>query len=159
MQFTNTTEDDDQGIIFGGGDTDFDTAYGQKDDKDVNGGTHESEPQASFMKGVLIWMMFNRGCYFWMKALFQMIAFSFLIITVIMLIQFESDYWKITLYVLILKHIIDFSAYNIDLISFSRRNLDCMKYKVSLDVISIAASVIFCVYFVRSFTENIVSQE
>ena len=88
-------------------------------------------------------MMLNRGVYFWMKALFQMIAFSFFIVTLIMMTNFECDYWRITLYLLVFKHVIDFAAYNIDLISFSTRNLDYMRYKFGLDIVSILVSVVF----------------
>ena len=85
----------------------------------------------------------NRGVYFWMKTAFQMIAFSFFFVTLIMLTQFECDYWRITLYLLIFKHIVDFTAYNIDLISFARRNLNHMRYKFGLDIVSLIVSVIF----------------
>ena len=129
--------------MFGGGDTDFDQAYGTKEDKDGNAATEESEVKASFQKGVLIWMMMNRGVYFWMKALFQLIAFSFFIVTLIMLTNFESDYWLITLYLLIFKHVVDFAAYNIDLVSFSARNLNYMQYKFGLDIVSLLVSVVF----------------
>ena len=72
-----------------------------------------------------------------------MIAFSFLVVTVIMLTNFRSDYWRTTLYLLIFKHVADFMAYTIDLTSFSRRNLNCMKCKFILDAISIILSVGF----------------
>ena len=159
MHFTTTTEDDDQGIVFGGGDTDFDQAYGSKDDKDGNPTQEDDVIQASFKKGVLIWMLMNRGIYFWMKALFQMIAFSFFVVTLLMFTQFECDYWKITLQLLIFKHVIDFIAYNIDLISFSRRNLNYMMHKYALDIVSLLVSVVFQIYFFRSFFTSVISNE
>ena len=138
-----------------GGDTDFDAAYGQKDDKDINGVNNENETSASFMKGMLIWMMFNRGCYFWMKALFQIISFSFFIVTLIILTHFENDYWQVAMYGLLIKHILDFTAYNIDLIGFSCRNLNSLKYKVAFDILSFATGVIVCIYFFRSMLSSV----
>ena len=138
-----------------GGDTDFDTAYGQKDEKDINGVNNENETSASFMKGMLIWMMFNRGCYFWMKAIFQIISFSFFIITLIILTHFDTGYWQVAMWVLLLKHIFDFTAYNIDLIGFSCRNLSSLKYKMAFDLLSLAAGIVVCIYFFRSMLNSV----
>ena len=111
------------------------------------------------MKGVLIWMMLNRGCYFWMKALFQVISFSFLIITVLILTHFESSYWHLPLWCLILKHMLDLIAYNMDLIGFARRNLSSLKYKSIFDIASLAAGVLVCIYFVRSMLTSVEDAE
>mmetsp|Transcript_810 Transcript_810/g.1221 ORF Transcript_810/g.1221 Transcript_810/m.1221 type:complete len:169 (+) Transcript_810:166-672(+) len=87
---------------------------------------------------MLIWMLLHRGVYFWVRAIFQMLAFSFLIVTLLMLINFGDGYWHSTLSVLVVKHCLNMIAYTIELMAFSMRKLDLIKYKLMLDVISIA---------------------
>ena len=95
------------------------------------------ESKASFSKGLMIWMLVHRSKYFWMRAIFQIIAFSFLIVTLLMLINFQEEYWHRTLAMLAAKHCIDFVGYTLDLVAFSKRKISLIKYKLFLDVFSI----------------------
>ena len=70
-----------------------------------------------------------------------MIAFSFLTVTLLMLINFELDYWVSSLAMLATKHCFDMAANIIDLVAFSRRNIQIMRYRVPLDVLSIALTI------------------
>ena len=59
------------------------------------------------------------------------------------------------MYGLLIKHILDFTAYNIDLIGFSCRNLNSLKYKVAFDILSFATGVVVCIYFFRSMLGSV----
>ena len=83
-------------------------------------------------------MLLHRGVYFWMRAVFQIIAFSFLIVTLLMLINFGDGYWHSALAMIVVKHCLQMMAYFLDLTAFSMRKLHLIKYKLMLDVISIA---------------------
>ena len=71
-----------------------------------------------------------------MRAIFQIIAFSFLIVTLLMLINFEKDYWNSPLAMLATKHCFDLTANTVDLTAFSKRSLHLMKYRIPFDCIS-----------------------
>ena len=73
-----------------------------------------------------------------MRAIFQIIAFSFLIVTLLMFINFREEYWRITLAMLAAKHCIDFVGYTVDLIAFSKRKIGLIKCKLLLDIFSIS---------------------
>lgn len=72
-----------------------------------------------------------------MRAIFQIIAFSFLIVTLLMLINLKGDFWHRTLALLIAKHCLNLLAYTIDLVAFSLHKLSLLKYKFILDAFSI----------------------
>ena len=95
------------------------------------------ESKASFSKGLMIWMLIHRSKYFWMRAIFQIIAFSFLIVTLLMLINFQEEYWHRTLAMLAAKHCMDFVGYTLDLVAFSKRKIGLIKYKFLLDIFSV----------------------
>ena len=38
--------------------------------------------------GMLFWIATHRGCYFWVRSMFQIVAYSFLIVTLVMLNEF-----------------------------------------------------------------------
>ena len=84
-------------------------------------------------------MLLHRGKYFWVRAIFQIIAFSFLSVTILMLINFgqEVEFWHRVLAMLAARHCLDFVTYTLDLVAFSRRNLDLLKWKIPLDIISL----------------------
>ena len=58
-----------------------------------------------------------------------------------MLQQFNSPYWRVTVYLLVAMHLIDLVSFSLDLISFARHNLKLLKYKVGLDILSFANSI------------------
>ena len=87
-------------------------------------------------------MQAHRGLYFWMRAVFQIIAFSFLIVTLLMLINFRNPLWRGTLSLLTAKHCFDFVSYSLDLLAFSSQNTRLFKYKLVLDVISLALIIV-----------------
>jgi hypothetical protein len=93
--------------------------------------------KASFDKGMLIWMQLHRGVYFWMRAIFQIIAFSFLIVTILMLLNYGDNYWHSTLAMLAAKHCLNMLSYTIDLVAFSIQKVEYIRYKLFLDVISV----------------------
>ena len=82
-------------------------------------------------------MLIHRSKYFWMRAIFQIIAFSFLIVTLLMLINFQEEYWHRTLAMLAARHCMDFVGYTLDLVAFSKRKIGLIKYKLLLDVFSV----------------------
>ena len=123
-------------------DFDKDPRFSPKALKDDAAGDLDSNPllaPASFDRGMLIWMLLHRGAYFWMRAIFQIIAFSFLVVTLLMMMNLdEGDFWHRTLALLVVKHCMNMISYTIDLVAFSRRNLSLLKYKFILDAFSIA---------------------
>lgn len=86
---------------------------------------------------MLIWMQLHRGVYFWMRAFFQIMAFSFLIVTLLMLRNFGDDYWHRTLAMLAAKHCLNMLSYTVDLVAFSMKKVHWIKYKLSLDIVSV----------------------
>lgn len=93
-------------------------------------------------QGMLFWIATHRGCYFWLRTAFQLTAFSLLIVTLVMLNQHKSDYWKVTVYLLVALHATDFVSFSLDLISFARRNIQLLRYKIGLDILSFGLSLI-----------------
>ena len=68
---------------------------------------------------MMIWMMNNSLKYFWSRAMFQIVAFSFLTVTLLMLINFEENYWSSSLSMLAAKHCFDMISNTLDLTAFS----------------------------------------
>ena len=117
------------------------------------------EYKPNFYKGMLIWMMTNRAKYFWTKAFFQVISFSFLVVTLILVASnLESHYWDKVLNLLIFKHLFDFMGYTFDLFAFASRNLDFLKYKYILDFISYLFSMVVIATFGFSFVPEIIEE-
>ena len=115
---------------------------------------------ASFDKGMLIWMLLHRGAYFWMRAIFQIIAFSFLIITLLMMIKFnEGAYWHKTLAILVAKHCMNMMSYTIDLIAFASRKMSLLKYKFLLDAIIVVLIITIQIKFFTSDASHDISHE
>lgn len=120
------------------------TAHGVQDTVESELSSTEGGRKASFSKVLLVWMLIHRTKYFWMRAIFQIIAFSFLIVTLLMFINFDEEgasYWHNTLAILAAKHCIDFVAYTLDLVAFSQRKTALLKYKLILDLFSISLIV------------------
>ena len=89
-----------------------------------------------------------------MRAIFQIIAFSFLIVTLLMFINFRAaEYWHLTLAMLVAKHCIDFVGYTLDLIALSKRKIGLIKCKLLLDLFSI--SLIIAVQWILFSEDNI----
>ena len=82
-------------------------------------------------------MILHRRQYFWMRAIFQIIAFGFLIVTLLMLINFESDYWHSSMAMLVTKHCFDMVGISLDLLALSSHKVDLIKFKIPFDFISI----------------------
>ena len=138
------SESGDNGIILYGAsvvDLDYDRRFSPKHLNNSQKQTIDSEAalnsQASFDKGMLIWMQLHRGVYFWMRAFFQIMAFSFLIVTLLMLRNFGDDYWHRTLAMLAAKHCLNMLSYTVDLVAFSMKKVHWIKYKLSLDIVSV----------------------
>ena len=54
-----------------------------------------------------------------------------------MLINFEDDYWKSPLHMLVAKHVFDLIANTIDLTAFSKRSLEITKFRLPFDFLSL----------------------
>ena len=101
---------------------------------------------------MLFWIVTHKGCYFWVRSVFQIVAFSFLTVTLVMLEEFQTPYWKLIVYLLVAIHSIDFISFSLDLISFARRNVRLLRYKVVLDVLSFGLSLVMQTYFAHSLS-------
>ena len=92
-------------------------------------------------QGMLFWIATHKGCYFWVRSAFQLVAFSLLIVTLVMLNEFNSPFWYVTVNLLVAIHSIDFVSFSLDLISFTRRNIQLLRYKFGLDCLSFGLSL------------------
>ena len=93
-------------------------------------------------QGMLFWTSTHKGCYFWVRSCFQLVAFSLLIVTLVMLTEFQCPYWRLTVYLLVAIHSIDFVSFSLDLISFHTRNVRLLRYKLALDVLSFGFALV-----------------
>ena len=67
-----------------------------------------------------------------------MIAFSFLLVTILISISFDDEsFWSKTLSLLVAKHCLDLVSYTVDLMAFTLRRVSLLKYRFILDFISI----------------------
>ena len=107
----------------------------------------------------MYWIATHKGCYFWIRSIFQIVAFSLLIVTLVMLNEFRSPYWHLTVCLLVAIHSIDFVSFSLDLISFAKRNVHIMRYKIALDVISFGLSLFMQSYFGQSLTSQVEANE
>ena len=101
-------------------------------------------------QGMLFWIATHKGCYFWVRSAFQLVAFSLLIVTLVVLGEYRSPFWRITVYLLVAIHSIDFISFSLDLISFAKRNIRLLRYKIALDVLSFGLSLCMQTYFASS---------
>ena len=104
---------------------------------------------------MLFWIATHKGCYFWVRSAFQLVAFSLLIVTLVMLGEYRSPFWRFTVYLLVAIHSIDFISFSLDLISFTNRNVRLMRYKIALDVLSFGLSLCMQTYFASSLTSKV----
>ena len=100
----------------------------------------------------MYWIATHKGCYFWVRSIFQIVAFSLLIVTLVMLNEFQSPYWHVTVCLLVAIHSIDFVSFTLDLIGFAKRNVHIMRYKIALDVFSFGMSLCMQSYFGNSLS-------
>ena len=104
-------------------------------------------------QGMNFWIATHKGCYFWVRSAFQLVAFSLLIVTLVVLGEYHSPFWRFTVYILVAIHSIDFISFSLDLISFAKRNIRLLRYKWVLDVISFCLSLCMQTYFASSLTK------
>ena len=104
---------------------------------------------------MLYWITTHKGCYFWVRSAFQIAAFSLLIVTLVMLSQFESPYWHNTVIILVAIHSIDVVSFSLDLVSFVTRNLNLMYYKFGLDIVSFSLALFTQTKFANSMSPEV----
>ena len=108
--------------------------------------------------GMLFWIATHKGCYFWVRSAFQLVAFSLLIVTLVILNDFLSEYWHTTVYLLVAIHSIDVVSFTLDLISFTTRNIKLLYYKIALDVISFCLALFVQAKFASSLNPEITKE-
>ena len=109
-------------------------------------------------QGLLFWLATHRGCYFLVRTVFQLLAFSLLIVTLVMLTEFQSAYWRVTVYLLVAMHATDLLSFSLDLISFARRSVQLLRYKIGLDILSFGLSLVMQTYFGASLSDRVEQQ-
>ena len=119
-----------------------------------------TDEKITFSKGMMMWMLLHKREFFWMRAIFQIIAFSFLIVTLLMLINFDTDetkYWHGSLVMLVGMHCINMVAFSLDLLALSTSKIEILRYKLALDLISTILIIIVQVKLFHFDDEGTVS--
>ena len=99
---------------------------------------------------MLFWISTHKSCYFWVRSAFQLVAFSLLIVTLVMTTKYYCPYWWLTINLLVAIHSVDLLSNSLDLISLAQRNITLLRYKFALDILSFCLSIYNQTYFVRS---------
>ena len=82
-------------------------------------------------------MLENPKKYFWTRAAFQIIAFSFLTVTLLMLINFDlKKSGTSCLAILASKHCCDMISNTVDMTALAKEKLSLMRWRIPFDLLS-----------------------